>query len=129
MRYLQWRLGKVPKQECRFCGEEHEEFIHLVCECPSLAKERVEIFHVFQLSQHTLDIKGLIRFKNLTPIDEAFVLWGQIKMFGVSIHKCEREKTSQRLHNRDYHGLREPLSKKRGMLTNNLCTRSNPLDT
>ena len=34
-------VGNFSEQICRFCGEEREEFIHLACECPALARERL----------------------------------------------------------------------------------------
>ncbi len=34
--------GRNTQVLCRFCGDEHEEFIHLICECPALARERLD---------------------------------------------------------------------------------------
>ncbi len=31
-------VGNISEQICQFCWEEHEEFIHLVCECTALTR-------------------------------------------------------------------------------------------
>ncbi len=39
LNYHHYIVGNFSEQICRFCKEEHEEIIYLVCECPALATE------------------------------------------------------------------------------------------
>jgi hypothetical protein len=38
------KLGHTERQECRLCGYEKEDSIHVVCDCPVLACERYRIW-------------------------------------------------------------------------------------
>ncbi len=64
-------VGKISEQICRFCGEEHEEFIHLACECSTLARVLLDLVQGHQLHRQPLDLYGLIRFRKADHIDKA----------------------------------------------------------
>jgi hypothetical protein len=35
-----YKLGHTEQQECRLCGYEKEDSVHIVCDCPVLARKR-----------------------------------------------------------------------------------------
>jgi hypothetical protein len=39
-----YKLGYTEGQECRLCGHEKEDSVHIVCDCPVLACKRYRIF-------------------------------------------------------------------------------------
>jgi predicted Zn-ribbon and HTH transcriptional regulator len=39
-----YKLGYTEGQECRLCGYEKEDSVHIVCDCPVLACKRYRIF-------------------------------------------------------------------------------------
>jgi hypothetical protein len=38
------KLGHTESQECRLCGHDKEDSVHIVCDCPVLACKRYRIF-------------------------------------------------------------------------------------
>ena len=63
--------GNSSEQNCRFCGEGREEFIHLACECPALATERLGSVRGLRLSRNPPDLYGLVRFTKVNCIGKA----------------------------------------------------------
>ena len=63
--------GNFSEQNCRFCGEGCEEFIHLACECPALAMERLGSVRGLWLSRNPPDLYGLVRFTKVNCIGKA----------------------------------------------------------
>ncbi len=63
--------GNFSEQNCRFCGEGCEEFIHLACECPALAMERLGSVRGLWLSRNPPDLYGLVRFTKVNRISKA----------------------------------------------------------
>ena len=43
-------LGHTERQECRLCGYENEDSVHIVCDCPVLACKRYRIWRYKFLS-------------------------------------------------------------------------------
>ena len=39
-----YKLGHTERQECRLCGYEKEDSVHIVCDCPVLACKRYRIW-------------------------------------------------------------------------------------
>jgi hypothetical protein len=39
-----YKLGHTEQQECRLCGHDKEDSVHMVCECPVLACKRYRIW-------------------------------------------------------------------------------------
>ncbi len=58
--------GNISKQVCWFCQEEREEFIHLACKCPTLARVCLDTVQGHQLNRQPLDLYGPVR---LTKVD------------------------------------------------------------
>ena len=71
LNYLHYIAGNFSKQNCRFCGEGREEFIHLVCGCPALAMERLGSVRGLWLSRNPPDLYGLVRFTKVNCIGKA----------------------------------------------------------
>ncbi len=69
LNYHHYIAGNFSKQICRFCKEECEEFIHLVC--PSLAMERLLSVQGLRLSRNPLDLYGLVRLMKVNRIGKA----------------------------------------------------------
>jgi hypothetical protein len=38
-----YKLGHTKRQECRLCGYDKDDSVHIVCDCPVLACERYRI--------------------------------------------------------------------------------------
>jgi predicted Zn-ribbon and HTH transcriptional regulator len=49
------KLGHTESQECRLCGYENEDSIHVVCNCPVLACERYRILGCMFLKPEDLE--------------------------------------------------------------------------
>ncbi len=64
-------MGNSSEQICRFCGESREEFIHLACECPALARVRLDTVRGHQFNRKPLDLRGLVRFMKMDRIGKA----------------------------------------------------------
>ncbi len=64
-------IGSISEQTCRFCKESREEFIHLACECPALARVRLEAVRGHQLKRRPLDLHGLVRFMKVDHVGKA----------------------------------------------------------
>ena len=71
--YLNYHCSQMDRslsETCRFCGEGHEEFIHLTCECPALAKDRLEHIYELQLSTPP-NLASLVRLMRVNRIAKA----------------------------------------------------------
>ncbi len=64
-------IGSISEQTCHFCGESREEFMHLACECPALARVHLDAVWGHQLNRKPLDLHGLIRFMKMDCIGKA----------------------------------------------------------
>ncbi len=69
--YHHYIVGSLSEQICRFCGDEGEEFIHLVGECLALAMERLGSVRGLQPSRQPPDLFGHVRLKLVSPIVKA----------------------------------------------------------
>jgi predicted Zn-ribbon and HTH transcriptional regulator len=49
------KLGHTEGQECRLCGYEKEDSVHIVCDCPVLACKRYRIFGCMFLKPEDLE--------------------------------------------------------------------------
>ncbi len=47
--YHTFKVDGFSMASCRFCGEGHEEFIHLACKCPSLTFKHLGVLYVLEL--------------------------------------------------------------------------------
>ncbi len=61
LNYHHYIAGNLSEQFCRFCREEREEFIHLVCECSALTMECLASVQGLQLSRQPPNLYGLVR--------------------------------------------------------------------
>lgn len=41
-RYMWYKIGVAKSGSCRYCGEEEETSIHILCHCPAIAGKRRE---------------------------------------------------------------------------------------
>ena len=64
-------IGSTSEKTCRFCKESQEEFIHLACKCPALARVRLDAVRGHQLNRKLLDLHGLVRFMKMDCIGKA----------------------------------------------------------
>ncbi len=71
LKYHHYIVGIFSEQICRFCKEEREEFVHLTCECPTLAMECLSSIWGLQLSRNPPDLCGLIRLTKVNHIGKA----------------------------------------------------------
>jgi predicted Zn-ribbon and HTH transcriptional regulator len=49
------KLGYTERQECRLCGYEKEDSVHIVCDCPVLACKRYRIWGCLFLKPEDLE--------------------------------------------------------------------------
>ncbi len=63
--------GNISEQICRFCQEKHEEFIHLVCKCPALARVCLDTVQGHQHNRQPLELYGLVRLMKVDLIGKA----------------------------------------------------------
>ncbi len=59
LNYHCYGFGATQNQNCQFCGEEREEFGHVVRECTALEKELMDACQEVQANQLPPDAKGL----------------------------------------------------------------------
>jgi hypothetical protein len=50
-----YKLGHTERQECRLCGYEKEDTVHIVCDCPVLAGKRYRIWGCMFLKPEDLE--------------------------------------------------------------------------
>jgi hypothetical protein len=50
-----YKLVHTERQECRLCGYEKEDSVHVVCDCPVLACKRYRIFGCMLLKPEDLE--------------------------------------------------------------------------
>jgi hypothetical protein len=50
-----YKLRYTERQECRLCGYEKEDSVHIVCDCPDLACNRYRISGCMFLKPENLD--------------------------------------------------------------------------
>ncbi len=85
--------GNISEQICQFCQEEREEFIHLACECPALARVHLDIIGGHQLNRQPLDLYRLVRLMKVDLIGKAmerraeqFKFTGGLATPGINVH-------------------------------------------
>jgi hypothetical protein len=49
------KLGHTQRQECRLCGHDKEDSVHMVCDCPALACKRYRILGCIFLKPEDLE--------------------------------------------------------------------------
>jgi hypothetical protein len=49
------KLGHTERQECRLCGHDKEDSVHIVCDCPVLACKRYRIWGCMFLKPEDLE--------------------------------------------------------------------------
>jgi hypothetical protein len=50
-----YKLGHTERQECRLCGHDKEDSVHIVCDCPVLAYKRCRIWSSMFLKPEDLE--------------------------------------------------------------------------
>jgi hypothetical protein len=50
-----YKLGHTEGQECRLCGHDKEDSVHIVCDCPVLAWKRYRILGCMLLKPEDLE--------------------------------------------------------------------------
>jgi predicted Zn-ribbon and HTH transcriptional regulator len=50
-----YKLGHTERQECRLCGYEKEDSVHIVCDCPVVACKRYRILGCMFLKPEDLE--------------------------------------------------------------------------
>ena len=49
------KLGNTERQECRLCGHDKEDSVHVVCDCPVLACKRYRMWGCMCLEHEDLE--------------------------------------------------------------------------
>jgi hypothetical protein len=57
--YHMHRIGKIRDENCRLCLEESETALHIMCECPAIARIRLKHFDKGCLSPTELEVLKL----------------------------------------------------------------------
>ncbi len=68
--YHRFILQESLTDKCRFCDKAHEEFVHLVCECTALTKERT-MLHKYGNICDPQGLRSLLSFILVDHIEEA----------------------------------------------------------
>ncbi|KYM93641.1 hypothetical protein ALC62_15758, partial [Cyphomyrmex costatus] len=66
-----FNLGLAEQKECRLCGEEGEDNLHLLCRCPALACKRYKSWgHMFMtpMDLENAKVSSLISLVNNTRL-------------------------------------------------------------